>query len=187
MSDPVFMFWRECLLKCASESVNSKWVCISRIGCRRNLPFWGDSLCCLTRYKVLTFVFWGAIICKSLARAASRAGKLGLQLNTNSADERLWKSSKKLEKSSWQRVWKVVIYLSCAKRRAPCKLNNVMNTKHQILDSLSRSSIAWSGTTLNFFEAMINGFNNLIWAAWLFKYHFIESLILAQDERWRRA
>ena len=107
------------------------------------------------RKKVLTFVFWGAIIHKSLARATSRAGKLRLQLHTNSANERLWKSSKKLEKSSWQRAWKVVIYLSCAKRRAPCKLNNVMNTKHQILDSLSRSSIAWSGTTLNFFEAMI--------------------------------
>ena len=102
--------------------------------------------------------------------------------------EALKKVRKNLKKSSWQRVWKVVIYLSCAKRRAPCKLNNVMNTKHQILDSLSRSSKAWSGTTLNFFEAMINGFNNLIWAAERsFKYHFIESLILAQDERWRRA
>ena len=97
------------------------------------------------------------------------------------------KSSKKLEKSSWQRVWKVVIYLSCAKRRAPCKLNNVMNTKHQILDSLSRSSKAWSGTTLNFFEAMI--MVSIIWFEQrkLFRYHFIESLILAQDERWRRA
>ena len=138
--------------------------------------------------KFLTKLETSDTITESLARATSRAGKLGLQLNENSANERSWKSSKKLEKSSWQRVWNVVIYLSCAKRRAPCKLNNVMNTKHQILDSLSRSSIAWSGTTLNFFEAMINGFNNLIWAAErLFKYHFIESLILAQDERWRRA
>ena len=53
-----------------------------------------------TRKKVLTFWDVGAIICKSLARATSRAGKLGLQLNTNSADERPRKSSKKLEKSS---------------------------------------------------------------------------------------
>ena len=165
MSDPVFMFWRECLLKCASESVNSKWVCISRIGCRRNLPFWGDSLCCLTRYKVLTFVFWGAIICKSLARATAERASSGYNWIRTLRMRGFEKSSKKLEKSSWQRVWKVVIYLSCAERRAPCKLNNVMNTKHQILDSLSRSSKAWSGATLNFFEAMINGFNNLIWAA----------------------
>ena len=50
--------------------------------------------------KVLTFVFWGAIIHKSLARATSRAGKLRIQLNENSADERAKNKLKKLEKSS---------------------------------------------------------------------------------------
>ena len=32
-----------------------------------------------------------------------------------------------------------------------------------------------------------DSFDKVIWTAWLFRYHFIESLILAQDERWRRA
>ena len=45
---------------------------------------------------MLTFVGGGANIHKSLARAASRAGKLGLQLNVNSANER---ASKKFEKT----------------------------------------------------------------------------------------
>ena len=46
-----------------------------------------------------------------------------------------------------------------------------------------------NGATFYFFEAMIHGFDriDLSEPRGLFRYHFIESLILAQDERWRRA
>ena len=36
-------------------------------------------------------------------------------------------------------------------------------------------------------EAMTNSSINDLNGFWSFRYHFIESLILAQDERWRRA
>ena len=167
--------------------MNSKWVCISQIGRRRNPPFW-EILCAFWPGIKCWLLFLGVLLYASRLRErrAERASS-GYNWIRTLRMRGFEKSLKKLEKSSWQRVWKVVIYLSCAERRAPCKLNNVMNTKHQILDSLSRSSKAWSGTTLNFFEAMI--MVSIIWFEQrkLFRYHFIESLILAQDERWRRA
>ena len=55
------------------------------------------------------------------------------------------------------------------------------------MDSLFKIKHSLVGTTLNFFEAW-KSFNKVICAAEkLYRYHFIESLILAQDERWRRA
>ena len=80
-------------------------------------------------------------------------------------------------------------------RRVPCKLNNVTKRKHQtetILRNRNQEvakyaveSITRNGNYKN--EAM----EIALWKIWaaerLFRYHFIESLILAQDERWRRA
>ena len=76
------------------------------------------------------------------------------------------------------------------KWRVPCKLNNVTeNTKHQKgFGCLKALKKACETTVKTFLWSYDFSFNKLIWTAErLFRYHFIESLILAQDERWRRA
>ena len=81
--------------------------------------------------------------------------------------------------------------MTAAKRRVPCKLNNVTeNTKHQkriwLLKALKK---ACENNRQNISLKLRLSFNkiDLSELKGLFRYHFIESLILAQDERWRRA
>ena len=115
--------------------------------------------------KLLTTRWRRGNIIRSLARAAAGLGSLVITEQVPRRMKELQKSLKKLEKSSWQRENDVVISISCAERRAPCKLNNVMNKRSTRfwIRCQDRAS-AWSGTTLNFFEAMINSFNKMIGA-----------------------
>ena len=73
--------------------------------------------------------------------------------------------------------------------RAPCKLNNVkLEAPEKDEKSFLRQAIGIGRLLTNFFEAMIKfRWNDLDRLEGLYRYHFIESLILAQDERWRRA
>ena len=82
--------------------------------------------------------------------------------------------------------------MTAAKRRVPCKLNNVTeNTKHQkriwlFFKALKKACV----TIVNYISLKLRlSFDkiDLSGSKELFRYHFIESLILAQDERWRRA
>ena len=82
-----------------------------------------------------------------------------------------------------------IIAMFRRERRAPCKLNNVkLEAPEKDEKSFLRQAIGIGRLLTNFFEAMIKfRWNDLDRLEGLYRYHFIESLILAQDERWRRA
>ena len=110
------------------------------------------------------------------------------------------------QKDLWKKIKKwltneeaaVIIAMFRRKRRAPCKLNNVTKRKHQtdasfVRDHGRRSKEAEGPGWVNYRSRRQK---MKLWKIALWKisssygscwYHFIESLILAQDERWRRA
>ena len=93
--------------------------------------------------------------CGNLIESAAKPARDNLE---RAANERTQKSLKKLEKSSWQSENDVLSLKPAATsslRCAPCKLNNVTNTKHQKGDGCLKSfeKSLYGTTSIYFFEA----------------------------------
>ena len=109
--------------------------------------------------------------------------------NLNPANERTKKFEKTLKKFLTKRKRSAKLNNRRTKRRVPCKLNNVTE-KHEAPERIwlfqSFEKSLWEQPSIISLKLRLVSLNWLEQRK-LFWYHFIESLILAQDERWRRA
>ena len=115
-----------------------------------------------------------------------------------------WYETDRASKNFWKKYLTngmkfSIIAMFRRERRVPCKLNNVTKRKHQTVSFRVRNHKK-APKKLRGRVQSITGARNYknmkLWQIALWKissnygscwYHFIESLILAQDERWRRA
>ena len=100
------------------------------------------------------------------------------------------KKPKKDEKTSWQTVFFVVTYLSSQRSERLYLVNWITQRRTKHLWQIY--GFVWSvsekqPTKILELIARSKWFRNLILSLKGFKIQFFESLILAQDERWRRA
>ena len=109
----------------------------------------------------------------------------------------LWKKSKNFEKSTWQNEEAVIECASCpmsdrktwGRKSVPCKLNNAKTNKTPwTINGLFKFSWKRINSQRNSWVYLLEQITwKMILRASALEIQFFESLILAQDERWRRA